>query len=85
MQTALKYVLLVYQGWISESVIKLSCDQLAAIAARQAARARGTSGQIANVIGAEIDSVGGFIGTSISEFVVNLSFLVVISAYMLYI
>jgi hypothetical protein len=84
-QSVLKYVLLVYQGWISESVIKLSRDQLATIATHQAARARSTCGQIANVFGAEIDSVGGFIGTSISEFVVNLSFLIVISAYMLYI
>jgi ABC-type bacteriocin/lantibiotic exporter with double-glycine peptidase domain len=85
MQTALKYVLLVYQGWISESVIRVSRDQLATIAAHQASKTRNTSGQIVNVIGGEIDSVGGFIGTSISEFVVNLSFLVVISGYMLYI
>src|SRR5262249_6977187 len=84
-QTVLKYILLVYQGWISESVIKVSRDRLATIATQQAANARSTSRQIANVLGAEIDSVGGFIGTSISEFVVNLSFLIVISGYMLYI
>jgi ABC-type bacteriocin/lantibiotic exporter with double-glycine peptidase domain len=84
-QTALKYVLLVYQGWISESVIKVSRDQLANIATQRAANARSTSGQIANVIGAEIDSIGGFIGTSIAEFIVNLSFLIMILGYMLYI
>jgi ABC-type multidrug transport system fused ATPase/permease subunit len=43
------------------------------------------SGQTVNVIGNEIDSVGGFVGTSISEFVVNLTLLVVIAAYMLYV
>ena len=37
------------------------------------------------MIGREIDAVGGFVGTSISEFVINLTLLVAISAYMLYI
>jgi ABC-type bacteriocin/lantibiotic exporter with double-glycine peptidase domain len=89
LQATLKYALMVYQSWVSESAIKISRDQLAAIAAERAApRAsadeRGASGDTVNVIGREVDAVGGFVGTSISEFVVNLTFLIVIAAYMLY-
>lgn len=84
-QAALKYTLLVYQGWISESAIAVSRSQLASAAADSASEETTTSGQTANVVGAEIDRVCGFIGTSISEFVVNLTMLVAISAYMLYI
>lgn len=84
-QAALKYVLLVYQGWVGESAVKLSRDQLAEVASERSSHEHGSSGQTVNVIGREIDGVGGFVGVSISEFVVNLTFLVVILAYMLYI
>lgn len=83
-QGALKYALLVYQGWVGESAVKLSRDQLAVVASDRSSEDV-TSGQAVNVIGREIDGVGGFVGVSISEFVVNLTFLVVIFAYMLYI
>lgn len=84
-QATLKYILLVYQGWVGESTVKLSRDQLAVVASDRQLRDEGSSGQIVNVIGREIDGVGGFVGVSISEFVVNLTFLVVILSYMLYI
>lgn len=85
LQAALKYALLLYQGWVSESVVKKSRDQLAVVASERAAPDETTSGQTVNVIGREIDGVGGFVGVGISEFVVNLTFLFVILAYMLYI
>lgn len=84
-QAALKYALLVYQGWVGESAVKMSRDQLAAVASGRSSEDEVKSGQTVNVIGREIDGVGGFVGVSISEFVVNLTFLVVILAYMLYI
>lgn len=84
-QSALKYVLLVYQGWVGESAVKLSRDQLASVASEKSSEEQGSSGQTVNVIGREIDGVGGFVGVSISEFVVNLTFLIVILGYMLYI
>ncbi|MET0606727.1 MAG: ABC transporter ATP-binding protein [Beijerinckiaceae bacterium] len=91
-QAALKYCLMVYQSWVSESAIKISREQLVAIAAKRASLHEGgadgdtvVAGDTVNVIGREIDAVGGFVGTSISEFVVNLTFLVVIAGYMLYI
>ncbi|WP_156639804.1 ABC transporter ATP-binding protein [Bosea sp. PAMC 26642] len=84
-QGALKYALLVYQGWVGESAVKMSRDQLVVIASEKSLKDTVTSGQTVNVIGREIDGVGGFVGVSISEFVVNLTFLIVILSYMLYI
>jgi ABC-type bacteriocin/lantibiotic exporter with double-glycine peptidase domain len=84
-QGALKYALLVYQGWVGESAVKKSRDQLVAIASEKSLQDTLTSGQTVNVIGREIDGVGGFVGVSISEFVVNLTFLIAILSYMFYI
>jgi ABC-type bacteriocin/lantibiotic exporter with double-glycine peptidase domain len=84
-QWALKYALLFYQGWVSESAVKAARDQLAAVASKRGSRDEPDGGQTVNVIGREIDNVGGFVGTSISEFVVNLTMLVAIAGYMLYI
>ncbi|RWB93848.1 ABC transporter ATP-binding protein [Mesorhizobium sp.] len=82
-QGALKYALLFYQGWVGESAVKAARDQLIIVASDQSP-GNEASGQTVNVIGREIDNVGGFVGTSISEFVVNLTLLVVVAAYMLY-
>jgi ABC-type bacteriocin/lantibiotic exporter with double-glycine peptidase domain len=81
---ALKYALQVYQGWVGESAVKTSRDQLATVASARKKQDE-TGGQTVNVIGREIDAVGGFVGTSISEFVINLTLMVAIAAYMLYI
>ena len=84
-QGVLKYALMLYQGWVGESAVKTARDQLAAIVSERPARNDTNSGQTVNVIGREIDNVGGFVGTSISEFVVNSTLLIVIAGYMLYI
>lgn len=84
-QGVLKYILLMYQGWVGESTIKTARDQLASVASKRPSQDETTSGRTVNVIGREIDSVGGFVGTSISEFVVNLTLLIAIAGYMLYI
>ena len=81
----LKYALQLYQGWVGESAVKASRDQLAMVVLARSSETQSTAGQTVNVIGREIDSVGGFVGTSISEFVINLTLLVAIGAYMLYI
>ncbi len=84
-QGAMKYALLFYQAWVGESAVKTARDQLVIVASGRASRDGATSGQTVNVIGREIDNVGGFVGTSISEFVVNLTLLIVVAGYMLYI
>ena len=85
LHSGLKYALMVYQGWVGESAVKTARDQLAAVASKRPAREHAKSGQTANVIGNEIDGVGGFVGTSISEFVVNLTLLTAVAGYMLYV
>lgn len=84
-QSALKYALMVYQSWVSESAIKISRDHLVSLAAERPQNESSSSGETVNVISREIDSVGGFVGASISEFVVNFSFLIFSAAYMLYV
>lgn len=82
--SCLKYVLFIYQSWIAESAIKTARDQLAPIACKRARQPTEASGQTANVLGNEVDTVGGFVGTSISEFVVNISMMLSVLAYMAY-
>jgi ABC-type bacteriocin/lantibiotic exporter with double-glycine peptidase domain len=80
-----KYALMVYQGWVGESAIKTARDQLAVVACERLGQDHVVSGQTATIIGGEIDAVGGFVGTSISEFVVNVTLMVTIVSYMLYV
>lgn len=82
--SCLKYVLFIYQGWIAESAVKTARDQLAPVAYKRARQPTEASGQTANVLGNEVDTVGGFIGTSISEFVVNISMMLSVLVYMAY-
>jgi ABC-type bacteriocin/lantibiotic exporter with double-glycine peptidase domain len=84
-QGVLKYVLLLYQSWVGESAVKAARDQLTRVASKQPSRDEATSGQTVNVIGREIDNVGLFVGTTISELVVNSTMLIAIAGYMLYI
>lgn len=82
--SSLKYVLMVYQGWVGESAVKAARDQLAVVASKRLGQRNDAGGQTANVIGNEIDAVGGFVGTSISEFVVNASTMIAVFSYMVY-
>ncbi|MEI5681773.1 ABC transporter ATP-binding protein [Mesorhizobium sp. CCNWLW179-1] len=83
--SGVKYVLMIYQGWVGESAVKSARDQLAVVAAGKLGHAEATGGQTANVIGNEIDGIGGFVGTSISGFVVNASMMIVVFSYMVYV
>jgi ABC-type bacteriocin/lantibiotic exporter with double-glycine peptidase domain len=70
---------------VGESAVKAARHQLAAVASERISQNEVTSGQTVNVIGREIDNIGGFVGTSISDFVVNVTLLMAVAAYMLYI
>lgn len=85
LQSGIKYALELYQGWVGESAVKRARDQLAAVAASRPPDDASSTGKTVNVIGREIDAVGNFVGTSISEFVINLTLFVAVSGYMLYI
>lgn len=85
LHSATKYVLMIYQGWVGENTTKAARDQLAEVACERSGQDHVVSGQTATIIGGEIDAVGGFVGTSISEFVVNVTLMVAIASYMLYV
>ncbi|MDG4880429.1 ABC transporter ATP-binding protein [Mesorhizobium sp. WSM4884] len=84
LHAGLKYALIVYQGWVGESVVKTARDQLALVATQRSAREHARSGQTASIIGNEIDYVGGFVGTSVSECVVNITVMISVVSYMIY-
>ncbi|AZO19965.1 ABC transporter ATP-binding protein [Mesorhizobium sp. M1E.F.Ca.ET.045.02.1.1] len=84
LHAGLKYALIVYQGWVGESVVKTARDQLAVVATQRSAREHARSGQTAGIIGNEIDYVGAFVGTSISECVVNITIMISVISYMIY-
>lgn len=84
LHAGLKYAMIVYQGWVGESVVKTARDQLALVATQRSARDHARSGQTASIIGNEIDYVGGFVGTSISECVVNVTIMISVVSYMIY-
>lgn len=84
LHASLKYVLTLYQCWVGESVVKTARDRLAQVVVERSARENARSGQTASIIGSEIDDVGVFVGTSISECVVNITMLISVTSYMIY-
>src|SRR5262245_15657028 len=80
----LKYALIVYQGWVGESVVKAARDQLALVATERSALEHARIGQTASIIGSEIDDVGVFVGTSISGCVVDVTMMISVALYMIY-
>jgi ABC-type bacteriocin/lantibiotic exporter with double-glycine peptidase domain len=82
LSNALKYVMSVYQGWLGESAIKASREELA-LAAEDRSRVAALGGQVVHVIGAETEPLGGFVGESISQALANATLLVVTVGYMI--
>ncbi len=74
-----KFVLHVYQGWLSESAVRYNREHLAEL---QLANG-GEEGRAVTIIGSEVDKLGGFVGEGISEPVANLGMLIAIVGYML--
>lgn len=88
-QQVLKLVLRMYQGWISESAIVHTRRHSLKMRIRAAQDARGGGeggtgghGVSAVVLGSEIDRLGGFVGTGVSDACANFAMLVGVFAYM---
>lgn len=79
-QSALKYGMLVYQSWVGENVINAARKQVTKTAEHPTVNA---GGQITSIMNGEISQVGTFVGNSISEAVVSVSFIVVTCVYLL--
>lgn len=83
-QGGFKYLLRIYQGWLSESAVRYSRGHLAGLRECRAATAEDSGdGRAVSVIGPELDKLGGFVGEGLSQPVVNLGMLIAILGYML--
>lgn len=81
---AAKFVLRMYQGWLSESAIRYNREHLARIHEyRAASTTQEADGRVVSVVGAEVDKLGGFVGEGLSQPAVNLGMLCAIAGYML--
>lgn len=81
---AAKFILRMYQGWLSESAIRYNREHLAQIHDyRAASTAKGAEGRVVSVVGAEVDKLGGFVGEGLSQPVVNVGMLCAIAGYMI--
>ena len=79
-----KFVLRIYQSWISESAIRYNREQLSKIhECRSSAGGGQGQGRAVSVIGPEIDKLGGFVGEGLAQPCVNLGILFAIGGYMI--
>lgn len=79
---ALKFAMKWLQGWLAESAVRRARETLLAherLGRREGGRAQGAS---VSVLGAELDRLGGFIGTGPSMAVANLAMLAGVVGYM---
>jgi ABC-type multidrug transport system fused ATPase/permease subunit len=94
-ETCLKYLLRVYQGWVSESAIRYTRRHLLGLyAGRQPSPGRDDeagrgekgsgdeSGRAVSIIGAEVELLGGFVGEAVAEPLVNGGMMLAILGYM---
>lgn len=84
-QASLKFILRIYQGWLSESAIRHGREHLIRIHNARHGTLPESEGQgrAVSIIAAEIDKLGGFVGEGLSQPVVNFGMLLFIVGYML--
>lgn len=83
-QQIAKYILRLYQGWLSESAIRYNRRHLSRLYAEHNSDDGETrSGRAVSIIGAEIDRLGGFVGEGLSQPMVNGGMLVAVVGYMI--
>lgn len=84
-QGGLKYALQLFRGRVSENVIRRMRRRIASVAADDARRAgpdRYTEGEVVPMAAAEVERVGGFVGASFSEPVLQAGILLSVLGYM---
>jgi ABC-type multidrug transport system fused ATPase/permease subunit len=93
-ETGLKYLLRVYQGWVSESAVRYTRRHLLGLYAQRepdpdhddaGAHERGggdDGGRAVSIIGAEVELLGGFVGEAVAEPLVNGGMMLAILGYM---
>lgn len=85
LQAGLKFVLHLYQGWLSESATRYCRSHLIEQHGHhlEAGEEQDKRGRAVSVIVNEIDVLGGFVGEGLSQPVVNIGMLLAIAGYML--
>jgi len=86
LQGGLKYALRVWRGWVSEQVIRRMRQRIALQAVERARDREGEpidEGEMIPMAAREVERVGGFVGDSLSEPVLQGGILVAIIGYML--
>ncbi len=79
-----KYLLRLYQGWLSESSIRYNRLHLSQLHEdNESKAAHEEDGKVVSIIGTEIDKLGGFVGECLSQPVVNSAMLIFGLGYML--
>ncbi|MEQ8653886.1 MAG: ABC transporter ATP-binding protein [Kiloniellales bacterium] len=82
-QSACKFLLRMYQSWLSESATLYTRKHLAEIRAKSHSDEQGSEGRTVAVLGAEVDRLGGFVGEGISQPIADLAVLLSVITYML--
>lgn len=85
LQTGLKYLLRLSQGWLGESAIRYTRRHLLGIyqGRRPTPGRDGQGGRAVSIIGAEVEQLGGFVGEAVAEPLVNGGMMIAIIGYML--
>lgn len=78
-----KFVLRLYQGWLSESATIYTRRHLLTLYGNQSDPENDASGQAVSIVGSEVEKLGGFVGESLSQACVNITMLLGVLGYML--
>lgn len=82
-QSAAKFTLRIYEGWLSESAIRHNRRHLSRLYAEdRTGNGEGENGRAVSIIGSEIEKLGGFVGDGLSQPVVNAGMLIFGIGYM---
>lgn len=85
-EQALKLALNIYRGWVSETSVRTLRKTLREMDGTESAptKGNGETGTHAAMVVAEVEPIGGFVGTAISEPLMQLGILVSVIGYMAY-
>ncbi|MBW4710602.1 ABC transporter ATP-binding protein [Roseobacter sp. YSTF-M11] len=78
-----KFVLKLYQGWLSESATIYTRKHLLGLYGDQSDPTEDSSGRTVSIVGSEVEKLGGFVGESLSQACVNITMLLGVLGYML--
>lgn len=82
---AVKYVLWIYQSWLTESASLYTRRHLLNLYRKRDADTDDQSGRAVSIVGSEVEKLGGFVGEALSGACANGALLLGVAAYMLYV